>query len=240
MDFKNVLLTLVIIGNIIIGSKVYFCDPKKRLNQAYLLFIFGIIGWTLSLIFFRFASTAGGALTWARLLYLAPVGIVVSFVFFCSLSTFSSYGLNIKEKLFWLIPSIAMLLIILWPGVLLQRIIIPSIGEKIFIFGWGYILYFIYIPSFFIWGYWLLYKRFYLYCKDRNLIVRQFRLLFAGIIIASMGGMFTNLFLVTLGISDYNWAGPLFTFFMLVFIAYGMKKYFLMNSLASSCVRLIE
>lgn len=240
MDFKNVLLTLVVIGNIIIGSKVYFCDPKKELNQAYLLFIFGIVGWTLSLIFFRFASTAEGALTWARLLYLAPVGIVVSFVYFCSFGAFSSNGLNIREKLFWIIPSIAMLIIIPWPDVLLHRIIIPSIGEKIFIFGWGYILYFIYIPSFFIWGYWLLYKRFYLDCKNRNLIVRQFRLLFVGIIIASIGGMFTNLFLVTLGIADYNWAGPLFTFFMLVFIAYGMKKYFLMNSLASSCVRLKE
>lgn len=230
----------MVIGNLVMCIWVFCRDYQKRLNQAYCLFGLGIIAWTMALIFFRLSVTPESALQWARLLYLAPVGIAVSFVYFCSFGTFSANRLNIKEKLFWIIPSIAMLIIISWPDVLLHRIIIPTVGEKIFIFGWGYILYFVYISSFFIWGYWLLYKRFYLYCKNRNLIVRQFRLLFVGIIIASIGGMFTNLFLVTLGITDYNWAGPLFTFFMLILIAYGMKKYFLMNSLASSCMRLKE
>lgn len=238
MDIKNVLLTLVIIGNIIIGGKVYFCDPKKKLNQAYLLFILGIIGWIVALFFFRLAITPESALEWARLLYLAPVGIVVSFVYFCSLGPYSAHMLGIKQKLLWIIPSIMMLIVIPWPGILLHKIIIPSVGEKIFIFGWGYILYFIYIPTFFLWGYYLLYKEFYL--KDRNLIVKHFKLLFTGVVVASVGGMFTNLYLVTLGITDYNWAGPFFTFFMLILIAYGMKRYFLMNSRVSSCVHLKE
>lgn len=240
MDIKNIILIAVAIGNLAVCIWVFCRDYRKPLNWAYCLFGLGIIAWTVALIFFRLSTTPESALQWARLLYLAPVVIVVSFVYLCSLGNFSGGVLSFKEKIFWLAPSIFMLIIIPWPNILLREIVIRPLQEKLFVFGWWYILYFFYIPAFFVWGYWLLYKRFYLYHKNRNLIVRQFRLLFVGIIIASIGGMFTNLFLVTLGICDYNWAGPIFTFFMLIFIAYGMKKYFLMNSLASSCVRLKE
>lgn len=238
MDYKNIFLIFIAIGNLLLGLWVYRRDPQKKLNQAYGLFSLGLIVWTLFLLFFRAAATPASSLEWARLLYLAPVGIVMSFVYLCSLGPYSDGILSIKEKLFLISPSILMLIIIPWPDLFLREAILPPHGEKIFIYGWGYILYFVYIPLFFLWGYWLLYRHFYI--KDNLLIKRQFRLMFAGFILASFGGMFANLILPTFGITDYVWSGPLFTFFMLILIVYGMKKYFLMHSQATSVAILQE
>lgn len=238
MDIKNIILIAVAVGNFAVCVWVFCRDYQRPLNWAYCLFGLGIIAWTTALIFFRLSTTPESALQWARLLYLAPVGIVVSFVYLCSRGFFSEQKLSFREKMFWLTPSVLMLVLIPWPNVLLQEIIIRPFHEKLFIFGWGYILYFFYIPAFFAWGYWLLYKRFY--SENRNLIKRQFKFLFWGFVTASVGGMFTNLFLVTFGVTDYNWVGPIFTFAMLFLFTYAMKKYFLMHSKASACVILDE
>lgn len=238
MDYKNIFLIFIALGNLLLGVWVFCRDPQKKLNQAYGFLSLGIIAWNVALLFFRSASAPESALEWAKLMYLAPVGIVVSFVYFCSLGPYSNGILDIKEKLFWLVPSVLMLIIIPWPNILLREIILPPLGEKIFIFGWGYILYFLYIPSFFLQGYRLLYKRFYL--NSSNLIKRQFRLIFLGFVLASVGGMSTNLFLVTFGITNYIWEGPLFTLFMLILFAYGMEKYFLMHSKATAAAILKE
>lgn len=238
MDYQNIFLIFIAIGNLLLGLWVYRRDPQKKLNQAYSFLSLGIIAWTVALIFFRSTSTPESALEWARLLYLMPVGIVVSFVYFCSLGPYSNGILDIKEKLLWLIPSILMLIIIFWPNILLSYIVLPPGQEKIFFYGWGYLFYLVYVPSFFIWGYWLLYVRFY---KNSNVLIKkQFMLIFLGLVLASVGGMVTNLALPTFSVTNFIWVGPLFTFFMLIFIAYGMKKYFLMYSKATAAAILKE
>ncbi|NQU83535.1 MAG: hypothetical protein HQ536_02380 [Parcubacteria group bacterium] len=226
MDIKNIVLILVVIGNLFLCGWILFRDCGKMLNWAYSFFGFSVVAWTVALIFFRLAPTAVDSLWWARLLYLAPISIAASFIYFCSLGPHSSWVLNKREKIFWLVPTIFMLIIVLWPKVLLREVIFVAGHEKLFVFGWGYILYSFYIPSFFLWGYWLLYKKFYLQ-HSSILVKKQFKLFLIGIVLASLGGMFTNLFLVTFGITDYNWAGPIFTFFLLIFVAYGMRRYFL-------------
>ena len=166
MDIKNIVLVLVIIGNLFLCGWVLLRDYRKMLNWAYNFFGLSIVAWTVALIFFRLASTTVDSLWWARLLYLAPIGITASFIYFCSLGPHSDLALNRREKIFWLAPTILMLIIVLWPKILLRDITFVAGHEKLFIFGWGYILYFFYIPSFFLWGYWLLYKRFYLQVSD--------------------------------------------------------------------------
>jgi signal transduction histidine kinase len=225
MDLISVLVLVSLILNTLLGLVFYIRAPRKPAYFAFEFTIFGIVGWCLSMFFYRLAPDILSTLFWVKMLYLFPTFIPAGFILFGLL--FPNYKLN--KWIFGAICLFNLLMAVLsvWPRTVITGIEIPKIGEKIIYFGWAYYyLYLFYIPSLFTLSYIVLFRK---YRHETPLVRQQILYVLLGLTGASIVGMSSNLILPTFNYFKLNWLGQVTLFFWVGCATYAIIRHRLVN-----------
>ncbi|NOY35770.1 MAG: hypothetical protein GXP44_02535 [bacterium] len=225
LDFKNTLLFLIGIVNLVFGSVIYLKNRRSKTNLWFFLVALSVTFWVFSMFFFRsfeFASVLG-----ARMLYLSASLIPVSFLYFTFVFPKDKINFNVPQKYLLPIPFILAAAASLWPDFLITAVRLVPNGENIIFFNQKvHLFYAIYIVGYFVFSYVVLFKK---YLKSSGALKMQVQYIFAGTLISTLIGVNTNLIMPYMGIFDLNWLGQIMTSVMIIFIAYAIAKHHLMN-----------
>jgi signal transduction histidine kinase len=223
INFAAITLALVNLG---LGVFVYARSFRRRINIFYSLVAASVSLWCFAVVVYRMTPDLATALLWCRILYLAPVFIVTSFLFFTLVFPSGSFSLNHFQKTLVLLPAALVSVLVMLPGVTIKHIFIPVDEEKVIVFGPGYALYFFFIITYFGWSFFKLGRNYFLSSGIQKM---QIRYVFAGTFLSANLGMVTNLILPTLGIFSVNWLGQILSIIMVSFIAYAVIRHRLMD-----------
>lgn len=226
MDLKNTIILISAAINLFLGFFILLKGSKKIVNKLYSLIAFSVSLWGVGMVLYRASATIGESIVWCRILYLAPIFIVCSFLLFSYV--FPEGRERIKKSVMaaTLIIGGGISLLTIFTDKIVENIISVPNEEKIIIFGGLYILYSIFISGFFIWSYINLLLRRH---KSVGIFRAQISYVFWGTFLASTLGMITNLIMPTFGIFYLNWAGQILSLIMVIFIAYAIVKHRLMD-----------
>ncbi|TAJ96303.1 MAG: hypothetical protein EPO39_20305 [Candidatus Manganitrophaceae bacterium] len=224
MDIQNNLSFLAGITNLSLGFLVWARGRKNTLNALYSFVALSVASWCFAVVPFRSALDPADSLLWCKILYVSPIAIVTSFLFF-NFTFLSQERASRLAHFLPLFPALGILTLTLWPGMVIQEVLFAS-GEKQIVFGPAYPIYFIFIIAYFCWSFIILSKQ---YFNSSGISRMQIRYVFFGTFISANLGMITNLILPTLGIFSFNWLGQILTIIMSSFIAYAIVRYRLMD-----------
>src|SRR5579884_3977775 len=108
MDIQNHLSLLVGITNLALGLLVWSRGHKNTLNALYTLVALSVGSWCFSVIPFRSALDPADSLLWCKILYVSPIAIVTSFLFF-NFTFLSQQKTSRLSHLLPLLPPLAIL-----------------------------------------------------------------------------------------------------------------------------------
>lgn len=221
MDFINLFLLLVVFFNIFL---IYFLlkAQKNIANLSYLGVVFGVIIWTVAMIFFRSASQEYVDF-YLRILYFSALFTASPFLYFSAV-------IGGRKRYYLLFSGITVLhlifsfLVLLTDAVLIGATVQP--GENVIYFGKYYFLYSLFISMFFTLGLFLLFVKIK---RSGGQKKQQLITIFFGYFFASSFAMFTNMILPWLGIFDLNWLGQVLALFMTGSTVYAIIRYRFMD-----------
>ncbi len=219
MMFKTLILFSAFLLNLFLAFVVLKNGPKRHLNLSLFTIIIGVAIWNFAT--FMFWQT-NYPLFWARLMFLGPILIPSSFLYF-------SFLFSEKEKPFgiWHILAIFSPWLLFLP-MIPTDIIVKSVNsfDREVAYGIGNSIFAIYFVSFVIVGFFILYKK---YKISTPLIKAKLSYMFFGMVISTLIGIITNLILPLLGTSKLNFIGPSATVIFVSFTTYAITRYRLMN-----------
>src|SRR3569832_2305590 len=128
MDIQNILSLIAGFTNLGLGILVYSRGQKSTIKSCYSVVALSVASWCFTVIPFRSAPDAEASLLWAKILYIIPLFIVTSFLFF-NYTYLSQKSFRFVHFLS-LIPPLAILLLVLWPNMVIREITIPYSKEK--------------------------------------------------------------------------------------------------------------
>jgi len=227
MDIKAIALLFVAISNFILASIIYQQNiPKIAYNIFYSFFAFFVGLWAFSMMMFRSVADMSYSIFWMKLTYVSAVGIACSFLYFI---LFFPKNKKLKKitNFFICTFSLIMVILILSNNFLVQKVILLPWGKEVITSKWAHFIFAIYFISFFFGAIsFCLYK----YRNSTGIIRDQFRYIFFGIAIPGVLGTFFNLAIpLFFNTHRLTWLGPLFTIIMVIFIAYAITRYRLMD-----------
>ncbi|MHB8481239.1 MAG: ATP-binding protein [Nitrospiria bacterium] len=226
MDYKSLLNILVALFNLIFGI-IIFLRAQKRSAHIFFSFIsFGISFWAVCMAAFRFVNDHDAGLIWAKFLYIPPILIVTLFLTFTYVFPNKPMAFKTKTHGNIYLVSGVMTLLVLLPGGIISDVILTPGHEHRIIFGPVYPLYFLMIPTFFIWSFLRLNQK---QKYSQGLRKTQIQFVLYGTLISANLGLFTNLILPTFGLFKLNWMGPVFTLIMVTTIGYAIVRHRLMD-----------
>jgi len=224
-DAINISLIITALLNLSLGVLIFISGKNKKINIVYSLNIAAIISWVMAMFFYR-SSPPETNLFWCTVLYVTPTLIASSFLYFTYI--FPSQ----KEKRIWwraiLIFGInlAIIVMVVWPGLIIKAVNIRPGLEKQIIFTPYYWFYFIYTLQFFSFGFFRLFKKYFI---NRGIERLQIIYLVTGYSLAANLAFGTNLIMPWIGYFFLNWLGQVFTCIMVAFTTYAILKYRLMD-----------
>ncbi|HOY55838.1 MAG TPA: ATP-binding protein [bacterium] len=228
-DYKNIILIIIALCNLVLGFFVLFNGLKRnrKINFYYFLLSIVVSLWAFGMIMYRGSVEVTDKIVWCRWLYVFATLLPTVFIFFC----YNFSGREIKfrwwYKLIILVLNYGAIWISLWPtGGVITDVTKRAFFEDQIIFGPLYMLYNIYVPAMFAWGFWILY---YKYRQADGIAKMQIKYVFWGTFLSSALGMSTNLILPTFDYFELNWLGQALTLVMVGFIAYAIIRYRLMD-----------
>ncbi len=223
-DYQNILVFGAFVINIALCLLIHLRTKKTKANITFEITALSIAGWCLAMIFYRSAPPET-AVFWTKVLYFFPTFIPTAFLLF------GLYFPNdkIKKSTLYIIIAlnVAMSLLVIHGGSIIQSVEIEPYKEKIIIFGpLYYIFYFTYITGFFLASYWVLFQK---YRKGNPYVRMQILYILLGMTAASVPAMITNLNLPTFGYFEVNWIGQLFTIYWVGGVSYAIIKHRLLD-----------
>ena len=220
MDSINQLLTVTAIFNLALALLLVIKGRKVKGGLAYASVVFLIVFWTVTMIFFRAASSYEFSLRAARILYFSAA--VLSYAFLIFTFKFSERRLSHTVRAGLLVAVVSMALLTLIGPFTVRSVFIPPSGEKILSWGPFYLLYVAYVSLFLTWGI------AHLFLGSRHLMgprKSQVRLVFFGYLFSASLAMVTNLFLPSFGYFELNWLGQILTVFYVSLTVYAILRY---------------
>jgi signal transduction histidine kinase len=232
--FSVALLILVASSNFLLG---FFSVVHSERNDKSLYFgltTFFVSIWAVALAAYSLLSDQNTILFLSKIAYfgafLSSVSVLIFVVHFC----YEPLRLKIKKTLnasfialfilcFYFILNTELVI----KGFKFFEIIDGGINNGVLNFGPLYYIYALFIVLFFSTSFILL----ILFLKKSKLTKkkRQAKNILAGIFVAIIGGLVTNLLLPSMGVFTYYWLGPVFTFVMVTFLSVAIIKYKLFN-----------
>ncbi len=228
MNFNAQSIGLIIVGavNLFLGCLIYLRGRKNQSNIFFALVAICVSAWTFSRVFFEIFPINGLIYFWVDFLYISASFIPLFFIFFTYVFPADKIYFSRKQIFFIVIPNLIIVLFVLIPDFVIGDINYDAGGYKIISFGSGYIFYFLYLISYFFWGFVNLIKK---YFKKEGIIKTQLKYIFWGTFIATLFGISTNLILPIFGSFKFFWLGPVMTVIMTAFIAYAIIKHQLLD-----------
>lgn len=224
MDFRNFLLFLVFVLDLVFAFVIYSQNRKREINISYALTAIWASLWTLGIVAFRVSSSYFWQLFWNREFIFTSGLIASSFLHFSLLFPYRERLKNWQRFLIYL-PNTILLWAVLVPGVLIENIVIRTWGNES-ILGWGYIYFGIYFAIIWLWSSLNLLRN---YFNSQGIHRVQIIYVLIGVSFAIVFGATFNLIFILLGNYRFIWLGPYASFIFVVFTTYAIFKHHLFN-----------
>lgn len=218
---------LIVVSCVILGlGFVVVSKSKDKLNRFYFLNIITIVGWAVTMIYYRLANYET-IVIWAKLLYVAASIIASNFLYFTYI--FPKYNkVSVKTKLYIFIPNIILILFCVFGDYIITGAKVNIDGENFIYWGKIYPIYVIYILFYFNFAFYRLSKKRKI---SKDPIERiQLTYVLLGYMSSGLISFITNLILPSFGIFILNWVGQVSTLFMAISAAYSIIKHRLFNT----------
>lgn len=220
-------LTLIIVTCVILGlGFAVVLNSRDRLNGLYFLNILTIIGWSVTMMYYRLSSDLT-IVIWARLLYVAASLIASDFLYFTYV--FPKYEkVSAKIKAWIFVPNIALIVLCLIGNTIITGAKVNPGGENFIYWGSLYPIYVIYILFYFNFAFYRLIKKRF---RSTDAVEKiQLGFVILGYMSSGFIAFFTNLILPSLGIFVLNWVGQVSTVLMATSATYAIVKHRLFNA----------
>lgn len=223
MDIISSILSVMAMANLLLGFLVSKNNRKRKADIFYVLLAISVAIWSMSIYFFREASSSDFVLICSKVVYISAAATALFFLYF-SLSF--TNGKKIKPLFHILLIGIfgGLSYLISITNVIIAGVVVGKINGLLF--GDVHFLYGLYFLVFFGVG---ILNLFFRHSKASREIKAQIKYILAGSMLSVSLGIFTNLILFTRGLFQYNWLGPTSTIFMVVCMAYAILKHHLFN-----------
>ncbi len=199
---------------------------REDLNRYYFFNIITILGWAISMIYYRM-SDSESILLWSKLLYVAASLVAGNFLYFTYV--FPKYTkVSFKKKLLIFIPNIVIVLLCIFGNLIITGAQV-NINQENFIF-WGklYPVYVVYILIYFNFAFYRLAKKRSISTDKIEKIQLTYVLL--GYMASGVISFTTNLILPSFGYFSLNWVGQVSTILMAISATYAIVKHRLFNT----------
>lgn len=224
LAFTNLVLFIVASVNFFFGLSILInARGHSTYHRLFATLAFSVAVWTYVMVFYRQADTH--ALVALRALYLVPLLIPLSFVYFVTeyvgqlvhvrRARYVRYGL-----MCW---ATVLGVLVVFTGAIVRDVTIPQVGEKSITFGPGFSLYVLYFLLTFIFGYYLLWR--FRQQTPYGVQRRQILFLLLGTTTSSTIALATNLLLPWVSYVALNWTGNLATVLFVGFIFYAIVRH---------------
>ena len=221
IDWKNLLLVVVLLINLALVSVSYFKSRRQKANIAWSVAVGTVIIWVMAMIFYR-SATPATSLLGAKVLHISAAIIPLAFLYFTFIYPENEWPIPRWQRFLAAVPTLLMIVLIVSPNILIREVIAKPGREKETVWGPYYFLYVLYILGYFSWPLVNLFKK---YRKYRGKIKSQIAYMLLGTAIAISLGSIFNLVLPALGYFELNWLGQVMTLFMVGFITYAIAAY---------------
>lgn len=222
MDLINSLVLASFAVNLFLALFIHFRSQKNTANLLFGLAAFAVAFWCLSMFFYRLADSQTVEL-WARILYFAasftsPLFLLFGLYFVQSV---------VRERLVVVIFTLTILVALLsiYPGAIIERVVLVPGRENFIVFGWAYPLYYFHIAGLFTAFYGVFFYKYFKIRRTNLLLKTQIQYVLVGTLLVSFLAMLTNLTLPTLGYFGLNWLGQVLAAVWVGFITYAIVKH---------------
>jgi signal transduction histidine kinase len=225
VDPINVALLVTGFLSFFLGVLITVSGRGKKINIVYGLNIVAIIGWIAAMFFYR-SSSPEFDVFWCTVLYVVPTLIASSFLYFTYIFP-SQKEKRIRGRVLAIFGvNLALIVMVVWPGLIIEEVNIRPGQEKEIIFSAYYWLYFFYTLIFFFFGFFRLFRK---YLTSKGIERLQVIYLAVGYSIAANLAFVTNLVMPWAGYFHLNWMGQVFSCIMVAFTTYAILRYRLMD-----------
>ena len=225
MDTITIILIVVSCSILGLGFAVV-SKSKEKLNRLYFLNIITIIGWSVTMIYYRLSDSSTVEI-WSKLLYVAASIIAGNFLYFTYV--FPKYNkVSLLRKLAIFVPNLIIIVLCLYGNQIITGAKVNSSGENIIFWGKLYPIYVLYILFYFNYAFYRLAKN-RRGTKDRIEKI-QLTYVLLGYMTSGLISFTTNLILPSFGIFVLNWVGQVSTILMAVSATYAIIKHRLFNT----------
>jgi signal transduction histidine kinase len=214
-----------ILINLLLGFWVYSHGRRKRVNIAFLFFIFGIIGWLFTLFLYYTVTNPGwvliiGRLNFAVVIIMLFFGLEFAIIFPKEISPLKKW----KQTIILIETGLLFLITLLTPLIDKDEIIVGNLRETIYgSLYFLFILHFIFFVGLII-GIFIKKLR-----KFSGIARVQIYYIIWGLSLTAICGSITNILIPLFGYQDVANLGPLSTFFLVGSFSYAIVKYRLMD-----------
>ncbi len=215
------IISLLIAGiNTLLAIFVLGKNPKSISNRYFSLFTFSVTFWGIGLLMTQMT----GKMIWAEITFAFGILMGLSFVLFSYVFPRTDKKIPLYVYIIFLIPAV-LFLGLLPSGSIIKgfQIIGDSLKPEL---GPLYGFFMSYVVLSVIYGIGLLIIR---WRRATGITKMQFRYLGAGFALFSMGAVLTNIILPAIGIYQFNNLGPSLSITVVIFTAYSITRYRLMN-----------
>src|SRR3972149_4213606 len=214
----------MVILNVGLATIVLFNNLKNRLNQIFAFFILFVVLWTISNYFANFYGPY--SLFWTQMTFASAVLVAFTLVYFSYYFPKSDRQTSNKEHLIITIPTILILLLLLFTKTVIAGITIIETGTGVEQ-GILYYIWPVYFLLFIIFTFYNLIKKYRNLNKKQQI---QMRILFVGLLLSLLLAITTNLlFPLILKNDTLSNYGPYSTFIIIGFTTYAIIKHELLN-----------
>ena len=224
MDLPTIVLVLILVLNIGLSLLVILSNPKKTINQLFLLFIFSVCIWIISNYYANFNNIY--SLMWAKYTFLGAT--LVGFTLVC----FAFYFPRLEKKIEWWkeVVIVGSTFFVVCALFFSDKIIagvnaIPG-GMGVEQGGW-YILWSVYFIPLVLYGIFILFSKYRLYYGKEK---EQLKFVFTGLVFSFLFAITTNLIFPLVFKNDsISYIGPYATIIFIGFTAFAIVKHEFLN-----------
>lgn len=215
----NAFVIFTLLGNLALGSFVYFKDRKSSLNISFFAISFSLAVWIFSSFMFWVSRDP---LFWGRMMFVGPIILASAFCCFFHVFPPANPPVEFYKKVIFFTPAVIFLGTV--PTDFIVREIISPSREVIY--GMGNAIFGIYFVFYMGYAFVLLIKK---RKKAKGINRIQINYLLIGTYLSTTAGVITNLLLPLLGTSKFNRLGPSFTIIFVALTTYAIVRYRLMD-----------
>lgn len=224
IDAISLALLVVMCINAALAGVLMVNKTSGGMGRLYAINVITIIVWSGAIYFYRIASP-DTLLLWTKHLYVSATLVASTFLYF-------TYLFSKTPRYLWDIASIISIINLIMIGVIYATDIIILDAhvrqgmENTITFGKGFFVYASYILSFFLFGFYNIYRQIKHVGEQQR---EQLRYLLFGYSASANIAFVTNLLLPWFGIFYLNWLGQVATALMVVALAYAIFKHKMFN-----------